>query len=125
MLREIGDTVGRGGFVALSVAFAIAFATYYVADALAQVVVVVLSQHVHRHEPSPFGNLSFTIGDTAIDYGVMLHRGLALALVGGALYALVRRDRNVLRECPDCLSEIPAEASVCRYCTCDLSQATW
>jgi hypothetical protein len=122
MLRLLKDaTTAHGRSLPLALVFAVAFATYFLASALAQVVVFALEQHVGRESRSDFGALTFHVAGTRIDYASVLQHGLAIAVLGGALYAVWRLGADAFGTCPDCRSEIPRDATVCRYCTGDLS----
>ena len=46
-----------------------------------------------------------------------------LVLLGGGLYWGYRLMSAATQTCPDCLSEIPLEAIVCRYCTTQVGEA--
>jgi large conductance mechanosensitive channel len=122
MLRSLKDTARQGGFVSLSLVFALAFAAYFLANAIASVVVFVFGQHVNRAPDAEFGDLSFHIGDTRIDYASTLQHGLALTLLAASIYWLWRGESDSLRECPACLSDVPSKATVCRYCTSELAE---
>jgi len=110
--------LAHGGIATLAVVFALAFSGFYVADALAQIAVSVLSQLIGDPEEG-FG-FQFTIAGTEIYYGGAFQYALALALILGVLYASWRLTRSAVRTCPECRSDIPREASVCRYCTAEL-----
>lgn len=111
--------LAHGGIAILAVVFALALGVFNLATALAQEAISALQQHFADPETGG-GALQFRIADTDIYYGGALLYGIALVLVVGALYASWRLTRGSVRTCPECRSDIPLEASVCRYCTAEL-----
>ena len=103
----------------LALVFALALAAFYVANALAEIAIYVLSQHVGGADGG-FGVLDFHILGTEIYYAGILQGATALLLIAGVLYVVWRLTRSAVRTCPECHSEVPRAASVCRYCTADL-----
>jgi large conductance mechanosensitive channel len=81
-----------------------------------------------------FSSLSFTINGSHFTYGAFLNALLAFFLVALVLFFFVIKPVNALvahsrtepppdptiRNCPECLSEIPIAASRCAFCTADL-----
>ena len=112
--------LAHGGVSTLTLVFALAFAGFYLASALAQVAVSALAQHVGEAEAG--GPLEFRVFGTRIQYEYVLQQALTLLLVVAALYGIWRLTRAGVRTCPECHSEIPRHASVCRYCTADLPE---
>jgi large-conductance mechanosensitive channel len=111
--------MAHGGIAILAVAFALAFATFNVATSLAREIVSVVQQQTY--DEGSGRSLDFTIADTVISYAELLYYGIALVLLCLALFATWWLTRRTARACPECLSSVPAAASVCRYCTADLS----
>ncbi len=82
-----------------------------------------------------FGNLSLTIGDSAIMYGSFLNAGISFLLVAGAVFFFLVKPMNMMlarlnppaeaapatKECPECLSKIPVKAKRCAFCTATLA----
>ena len=118
-MQRLRELVAHGGIAILAIVFALAFATFNVALSLAREVVSALQQNVF--DEGSGDTFSFTIGDTTISYFEVLIYGIAAALVLLALAATWWLTRRTTRACPNCLSSVPAEASVCRYCTTELS----
>ena len=58
--------------------------------------------------------------DVAFDYAYVLQALLAAMIVVAALLGGWRLTRGQLKTCPECLSEIPHDASICRYRTSEL-----
>lgn len=112
--------LAHGGIGVLAVVFALAFATFGLANALAQVLVSVLNQQV---SDADFGGLTFDIFGTTIYYEPALQTSLAILFLCTALWGLWRIVRKTVRTCPECLSDIPRHATVCRYCTTEQGEA--
>lgn len=76
-----------------------------------------------------FSNYSFTVRGSAFLYGDLLNAILSFVLVAVALYffvvlpvnALMERtlgpERPAKKKCPQCRSDIPADAVRCAFCT--------
>jgi cytochrome c1 len=118
-MQRLREMLAHGGIAILALVFALAFAAFYLADALAQVAVVALQQHAI--DPETGGDLAFSIAGTRIEYARALQNTLAVFLIAIAMLSVWRLTRRVTRVCPECRSDIPREASVCRYCTTELS----
>ena len=112
--------LARGGVATLAVVFALALAMFNLATAFAQEVISVLQQNFA--DPETGAALQFRLADTDIYYGGALLYGIALVLVLGALCMTWRLTRGSIRTCPECRSDIPLDASVCRFCTTELTR---
>ena len=112
--------LSEGGIAILAIVFALAFAAFDVAIAIAQQVVSALVQNTV--DDNVQAALSFTVFGTTISYSEVLYYGIALALVAGALYCAWLASRRTARICPECMSQVPRSASICRYCTSELTQ---
>ena len=111
--------LAHGGIAILAVVFALATATVSLADALAREVISVLQQHLSDPETGEgFGE--FTVFGTDVQYLFVLYAVLAVALIAAVLFGLWRIARSASRTCPECLSDVPREAAICRYCTTEL-----
>jgi len=77
-----------------------------------------------------FSARTFTIVKTTFPYGAFVNGLIAFLLTAVALYYLVvlpstkltqrfrpNQDEAMKRDCPECLSSIPAHAKRCAYCT--------
>ena len=79
-----------------------------------------------------FSELSVTINNSKIMYGLFLNAVISFLLVAAAVYFFLvapmnayteRRNRGVApadpttKKCPECLSEIPIAAKRCAFCT--------
>lgn len=77
-----------------------------------------------------FTTYTVHLGRHYVYLGNILADLIALALLLATALILVRKLRlttpteDELRECPHCLAEIPAAASVCQFCTRDVATAS-
>lgn len=82
-----------------------------------------------------YTSLSFTVNDSVIKYGSFITVTITFLLTMTAVFFFIVKPVNVMSErlakdngeanptekkCQYCLSDIPAEASRCRYCTSEL-----
>jgi hypothetical protein len=116
VVKAVRDALARGGLVGLGVVFALAFALWGLAGSVAQVLVTALAQQT-AHD-----RLQFHVRHTRVDVTDVLFSAVALVLLAVALLALLRKGARFYRTCPECLSDIPHDATVCRYCTADLGR---
>jgi large conductance mechanosensitive channel len=119
----------RGNLVELAVAFVIgaAFATLvtaFVKDLITPVIGIIAGK-------GAFGGRTFTIHNSVFAYGDFINALLAFIIVAAVLYFFVVMPFNALldrfkkepepdaptRDCPECLSSIPAAATRCSFCT--------
>jgi len=113
--------LAHGGIAVLAVLFALAFAAFNVATEIAQIAVLVFNQHVGSEDFDP---LELKVFGTTLYLDALVHGVLTLLLIAAALFGLWRLTRSADRTCPECRSDIPREASVCRYCTAELSESS-
>jgi len=75
-----------------------------------------------------FSNLFFTVNNSKFLYGSFINAVVAFVLIGLAVYLFVvvpmgrlgllkKPVAPPLKKCPECLSDIPAEARRCAHCT--------
>jgi len=114
-MREL---LAHGGIAALAIVFALSFATFNLAVAVAREVVSALQQQTIDEEGGR--DLSFTIFGTTIFYSEILLYAIALLIVALGLLGAWLVTRREMRICPECKSDVPAEASICRFCTSEL-----
>jgi large conductance mechanosensitive channel len=137
MLNDFKKFILRGNIVDLAVAVVVGLAfaaviTAFVADVLTPLIAAIFGK------PS-FSDLHFTLNHSVIRYGSFLNALLSFLIVATVVFfavvvpltALLRR-LNVLpkdepepetRVCPECLSDIPAEARRCKFCTTEVTPA--
>jgi large conductance mechanosensitive channel len=118
-MERLRALLAHGGVAMLAALFAVAFATYGLAQSLAQSAVGALQQHLVDEESGGSG-FSFSVAGTKFELYYVVQAGLALVIVAGFLFFVWRVTRRSSRECPSCHSQIPLAASVCRYCTAEL-----
>jgi large conductance mechanosensitive channel len=117
MTHVVGDVLRRHGVLGLAIVLMLALAVYDVVRATVFAFLVPILEEVDR-------DLTFTVRGTTFSYGDALGMLLTLALLAGLL-ALVWRMRPAdTHPCPDCLSDIPTAAAVCRYCTSEVRPST-
>ena len=135
MLGEFRDFLMRGNVVDLAVGLIAgvvfgAVVNSLVSDVIMQVVAAVVG------EPD-FRSLVLTVNDTPIRFGAFLTALLNFVLTMGAVFVCIVKPMNIItsrvarpapsdatalvRECPECLSEIPSAARRCRACTAALA----
>jgi len=122
--------ISRGNVVELAVAVVIgtafgAVVASLVADLITPLIGAIIG------EPD-FSGLSFTINGSEFTYGNFINALIAFLSVAAAVYFFVVLPLEKLnearhgpaaastRECPECLSEVPAAAKRCAFCTSQL-----
>ena len=128
-LQELKTFLLRGNVIDLAIAVVIAgvfgaVITSFVNDILMQFIAAIVGQ-------PDFSSLSFTINGTPIYYGKFLNTVITFVIVAAAVFyfvvvpvnAMMARFRKdpppdpSIKKCPECLSDIPAEARKCAFCT--------
>jgi large conductance mechanosensitive channel len=78
-----------------------------------------------------YSNMKFTLGQSVFEYGTFINAVISFVLTAAAIYFLIVLPINKIteelnphhdlgkakRSCPDCLSQIPAKAKRCSFCT--------
>lgn len=133
VLKEFKDFIARGNLVDLAVAVVIgtAFAALvgsFVANMVTPLIAAIFGQ-------PDFSELEFTINGSVFFYGKFINALITFLSVAAAIFFFVVKPMNVLQErvkkgedatmkdCPECLSEIPAAATRCAHCTKKLAVA--
>jgi large conductance mechanosensitive channel len=122
MFRGFRDFVMRGNVIDLAVAVVIAGAfgaviTSFVADILTPLLGVFGIPN--------FEDLTFTVGDAVVRYGLFLNAVIAFLLVALAIYLFVVKPMERMKgeealqtkPCTECTSDIPVAAKRCPMCT--------
>lgn len=127
IFREFKDFIARGNLIDLAVAVVIgtAFAALVkslVEDLVTPVIAAIFGQ-------PDFSALSFTINGSEFIYGNFINAVITFVSIAAAVFFLIVKPMNVLQErikrgddpdvkdCPECLMEIPYEAKRCGHCT--------
>jgi large conductance mechanosensitive channel len=133
MLKEFRDFLLKGNLIEVAVALVLALAftalvTSLVEDLITPLIAAVFGQ-------PDFSGLTFTINGSTFRYGEFPNALLSFVLIGAVLFFLVVKPVNALlagrrgtaeassRPCPECLSEIPADARRCAFCTSQVAPA--
>jgi large conductance mechanosensitive channel len=132
MWKEFKEFAFKGNVIELAVAviLGIAFGAVvasFVGDILMNLIAAVIGQ-------PDFSQLSFTVNDAEVRYGAFLNALINFLLVALALFFVIKAmnrasrkpadEEPTVRECPHCLSTIPARASRCSACTMEVQPVT-
>ncbi len=131
MLKDFKAFILRGNVVDLAVGIVIgaaftAVVTAFVANLLTPLIAI--------PGKTNFSSLSFKVGGGTFHYGLFVNAFIDFLLVASAVFFIVVRPLNALmarrrageeaepgtRDCPQCLSEIPAKARRCSHCTSEV-----
>lgn len=136
MLKEFREFILRGNLVDLAVAVVVGAAFGAVVAALVKDLITPLIAAIGG-KPD-FSQLTFTINDSKFLYGEFINALLAFLIVAAVIFFLVIKPVNLLmarrkvgpatgvptRSCPECMSEIPAPARRCAFCSAEVAAAT-
>ncbi len=123
----------RGNLVDLAVAVVLGVAFNTVVQALVTNIITPLISAIAR-KPN-FGSLVVHIGKANFTYGLFLNALVSFVVIAAVVYFLVvapvakvlaimnRNKEAAERDCPECLSKIPAAATRCKFCTAVISPA--
>lgn len=136
VLKDFREFILRGNLVDLAVAVVIgaafgALVTALVADFITPLIAAIGGK-------PDFSALSFTINGSTFRYGHFLNAVLSFLIIAFVIFFFVIKPVNALlaryrpepavdadtRECPECLSDIPAKARRCAFCTAEVGAAT-
>ena len=130
MFKGFREFIMRGNVVDLAVAVVIGAAFGAVVKAFVDNLITPLIAAIFG-QPD-FAALKFTINGSVFQYGLFINALITFLLVALAIYYVVIVPINKLNElkargkapedptmkqCPECLSEIPAAAKRCAFCT--------
>lgn len=133
MLKGFKQFILRGNVVDLAVGVVIGAAFNGIVSALVK---DILTPFIGAIIKTPdFSGLVFTINDSKFMYGEFLNALISFIIVAAAVYffvvlpinALVSRSKKeapadpTSKKCPECISEIPIQATRCAFCTSKLS----
>lgn len=123
----------RGNLIELAVAVVIGVAFGAVVTSLVKDLITPLIAAIGG-KPN-FATLSFTVNKSTFLYGDFINALLSFAIIAAVVYFLVvspvvkllahmqRNQAAADRACPECLSEVPAAATRCKFCTTTLTPA--
>jgi large conductance mechanosensitive channel len=124
----------RGNVIELAVAVVMGVAFNAIVQALVRYIITPL---IAAAGGTPnFSALKVGIGSTTIDYGLLLNAVISFIIIAAVVYFLIvapagkvvafsqRKKEATERQCPECLSTIPAKAIRCMYCTAALPPTT-
>ena len=134
MIKGFRSFILRGNVVDLAVGIVIGAAFGAVVSALVKDLITPIIGAIGG-KPD-FSTLSFTINKSRFLYGDFINAIISFLLIAAAVYFFVVVPLNRLmakykpsaeeptptKECPHCLSSIPAAASRCAFCTADLGE---
>jgi len=131
MIRDFKAFVLRGNVVDLAIAVVIGAAFGAVVSALVKDIVTPL---ISIPGKADFANLTFTINGSVFRYGDFINVMIAFVSIAAAVFFLVVKPMNRMRgvkadddvdmrECPECLTSVPAAARRCAACTTKLTPA--
>lgn len=134
MLKDFRDFVLRGNVVDLAVAVVIGAAfgslvTQFVGSFITPLIAAIGGQ-------PDFGYLAFTLNGARFRYGLFINALIAFLIVATVVFFFVIKPVNALverlvptepvdrptRECPECLSDVPAAAGRCAFCTATIER---
>jgi large conductance mechanosensitive channel len=136
VLKDFKAFLLRGNVVDLAVAVVIgaafgALVTALVADLITPIIAAIIGK-------PDFSNLTFTINNSTFRYGHFINALIAFVSIAAAVFFFVVVPVNHLmarrkveapvdeavRNCPECLSEIPVDAKRCAFCTTEVGPGT-
>ncbi|MEV4011704.1 large conductance mechanosensitive channel protein MscL [Nonomuraea angiospora] len=122
----------RGNIVELAVAVIIGATFSGLVQALVSDLITPLIGAVTGGRQPNFADYSFTVNGSRFKYGDFLNHLVTFLMVSAVVYwlivapmtrliSLLDRDKNATtKQCPECLTDIPAEARRCAACTVEL-----
>jgi large conductance mechanosensitive channel len=133
VVKEFKEFLLRGSLLEIAVGLVLALAFTAVVTSLVEDLITPLIAAIFGRPD--FSGLEFTINGSVFRYGQFLNAVISFVLVAAVLFFLVVKPVNALarrgaeteepstRECPECLSEIPAGARRCAHCTAEVGPA--
>lgn len=130
MLKDFRKFILRGNVVDLAVAVVIGAAFGAIVTSLVKDLITPLIAAIGG-KPD-FSNLYFTVNNSKLMYGDFINAVVSFLILAAVIFFLIVQPLNKLmshlnpqedvdtpaeRECPECLSAIPATAKRCKYCT--------
>ncbi len=133
MIKEFREFLLRGNLLDLAVAVVVGAAFTAVITSITADVITPLIKAIFGGK-TQFAGLYVTVNGSHIEYGGVLNALLNFVIVAAVLFFVVIKPVNSLmsklgrtpaedpvRECPECLSKVPDQATRCAYCTSTLT----
>jgi large conductance mechanosensitive channel len=131
-MKDFKEFLLRGNLVDMAVGIVIGVAFAAVVTALVGDLITPLIAAIGG-KPN-FGNLSFTVNKSHFLYGAFINALITFLVIAAVVFFLVVKPVNALltrrkteppvdetvRQCPECLSEIPVAARRCAFCTAEV-----
>ena len=132
MLKGFKQFILRGNVVDLAVGVVVGAAFSNIVNALVKDLITPFISAIAK---SPdFSSLYFTVNGSKFMYGEFFNSLISFVLIAASVYFFVVTPINFLvskskkekpadlanKKCPECLSEIPSEATRCAHCTIKL-----
>jgi large conductance mechanosensitive channel len=128
-MKDFKEFILRGNVVDLAIGVAIGAAFTTVVAAFTEHLLTPLL--AIPGDAAKFSDLAFTVSGSEFRYGAVIDAIISFLIVAAVLFFLVVRPVNKMmarrktepdvasttRDCPECLSSIPAAASRCAFCT--------
>jgi large conductance mechanosensitive channel len=135
VVKDFREFLLRGNLVDMAVGIVIGIAFAAVITALVADLITPLIAAIGGNPD--FSNLTFTINKSHFLYGAFINALITFLVIAAVIFFLVVRPVNALmarrkteppvdetvRQCPHCLSEIPAAATRCAFCTQEVGPA--
>ncbi|MEI6042026.1 MAG: large conductance mechanosensitive channel protein MscL [bacterium] len=134
MIKGFKEFILRDNMITLAVGVAVGAAFSKIVEAIVKDLITPLIGAVVK---SPdFSSIFFTINDSKFMVGDFINSLMSFFIIVFSVYFFVLTPINILiarakrdlkklepkkKECPECLSEIPKEATRCAFCTSKLS----
>ncbi len=132
-MKDFKEFLLRGNLVELAVAVVLGVAFAALVTSLVENLITPLIAAIGGEQD--FSALTFTVNDSVFRYGAFINALLSFLVIAAVVYFLVVKPVNALmgrmkteppvdetvRECPECLSSIPADARRCAFCTTELT----
>lgn len=128
-IKEFRQFILRGNVVDLAIAVVIGAAFNNVVQAMVKNILTPIISAIGG-QPD-FSKLNFKLFGSVISYGEFLNALISFIMIALVLFFLVVKPLNRMmlkfkkdepaeittRQCPECISEIPLDASRCKFCT--------
>jgi len=135
MMKDFKEFLLRGNLVETAVGIVIGLAFAAVIAALVADLVTPLIAAIGGNPD--FSRLSFTVNNSRFLYGAFINALITFVVIAAVIFFLVVKPVNALmrrykteppvdeaiKQCPHCLSDIPAAASRCAFCTQEVAAA--